>query len=206
MKETSAKARTPRQKRGIETRARILQAARELFSQKGFHGTNSKEIAAAAGVSIGSFYSYFDEKGPLFLEVLRDYSAEVTEKLMDFQKQGIDFQQIDTRTAVYLFLQNLLQAHDLSPDFHREAETMRYGDPEVQKVFQQEEEKVVKALLGFFTLFQDRIRVTDWEAAALVIREAAEGVILSIKIFESPMEPERRLNALADMVHRYLFE
>ncbi len=69
MERANRKVRIPRQKRGIETKGRIIQAARGLFSRKGFHGTNSKEIASAAGVSIGSFYSYFQDKKALFLEV-----------------------------------------------------------------------------------------------------------------------------------------
>ena len=54
--------RTPQQKRSEETRKRIIAAAERLFSEKGYYNTNSKEIAKAANVSIGSFYSYFKDK------------------------------------------------------------------------------------------------------------------------------------------------
>jgi DNA-binding transcriptional regulator YbjK len=47
------KTRIPRQNRSVQTRDKIIIAALELFSEKGFHSTNSKEITARAGVSIG---------------------------------------------------------------------------------------------------------------------------------------------------------
>ena len=42
------KTRIPQQKRSIETKTRIFVAARVQFAKNGFHGTNAKEIAAAA--------------------------------------------------------------------------------------------------------------------------------------------------------------
>ncbi|MFD1909576.1 TetR/AcrR family transcriptional regulator [Paenibacillus rhizoplanae] len=59
MGETEDKIRTPQQERSIRTKEAIIRAAMQLFSDKGFYQTNTKEIAAAAGVSTGSFYSYF---------------------------------------------------------------------------------------------------------------------------------------------------
>ena len=60
-----------------ETKEQIKKAAFQLFSQKGIHGTNSKEIAKKAGVSIGSFYSYFKNKKILLLEILEDHCDQV---------------------------------------------------------------------------------------------------------------------------------
>ncbi len=68
-----SKVRTPKQHRGIQTKNRIMKAAFQLFAKKGIHGTNSKEIVEKAGVSIGSFYSYFKDKKTLLLEMLEDY-------------------------------------------------------------------------------------------------------------------------------------
>ena len=68
-----SKVRTPKQHRGIQTKNRIMKAAFQLFAKKGIHGTNSKEFVEKAGVSIGSFYSYFKDKKTLLLEMLEDY-------------------------------------------------------------------------------------------------------------------------------------
>jgi AcrR family transcriptional regulator len=50
-----------------ETRARILDAAIELFRARGFEAATMREIAAAAGVATGAAYYYFDSKDAIVL-------------------------------------------------------------------------------------------------------------------------------------------
>ncbi len=48
----------------------ILEAAFEVFSNKGFHGAKMEEIAEKAGVGKGTIYEYFKNKVHLFHEML----------------------------------------------------------------------------------------------------------------------------------------
>jgi AcrR family transcriptional regulator len=48
--------------KSAETRARILATALELFRERGFEKTTMRDVAAAAGVALGSAYYYFDSK------------------------------------------------------------------------------------------------------------------------------------------------
>jgi TetR/AcrR family transcriptional regulator, cholesterol catabolism regulator len=45
--------------------ARIIEATLKLSSKKGFHATGLRELAKASGLSMGSLYSYFDNKATL---------------------------------------------------------------------------------------------------------------------------------------------
>ena len=56
------KARIPKQTRGIETKEKIIRAATKLFTDMGYYQTNALQIAAAADVATGTFYSYFNIK------------------------------------------------------------------------------------------------------------------------------------------------
>jgi AcrR family transcriptional regulator len=49
----------------------LIQAALELFVDKGFSATRSEEVAARAGVSKGTLFLYFQTKEDLFREVIR---------------------------------------------------------------------------------------------------------------------------------------
>jgi len=51
---------------GSETRERILQAALEAFSEQGFEGATTREIASRAGVNLGLIKYYFDNKQKLW--------------------------------------------------------------------------------------------------------------------------------------------
>ncbi|MCM2257547.1 MAG: TetR/AcrR family transcriptional regulator [Vicinamibacteria bacterium] len=61
------------QQRSVESRAAILEAALDLFSHQGYHGTNIRDIAEAAKVSTGAVYYQFPDKETLFRALLDDY-------------------------------------------------------------------------------------------------------------------------------------
>lgn len=56
---------------GDERREQILATAVNLFSQKGFKGTTTKEIAKAAGVSEAMVFKHFDSKDALYGAILQ---------------------------------------------------------------------------------------------------------------------------------------
>src|SRR5829696_10515093 len=51
------------------SRNQLLDAAEEVFGRKGFHETTLKEVAELAEFSVGSVYSFFQNKVDLFLNV-----------------------------------------------------------------------------------------------------------------------------------------
>ena len=50
----------------LNTRAKILQAAKKEFLDKGFAGTNVRTIAEKAGVTTGALYNLFNDKDGIF--------------------------------------------------------------------------------------------------------------------------------------------
>lgn len=56
------------------TREKILEAGLKLFSQKGFLGATTKEIARAAGVAEPTLFRHFSTKEQLFEEMIKTYS------------------------------------------------------------------------------------------------------------------------------------
>ena len=77
--DTSEKPSGPRSRKGVETRARLLAAAKEVFEQDGFLDARISDIAERAGLSHGSFYHYFESKE----EVFREVAAEVEQRLSE---------------------------------------------------------------------------------------------------------------------------
>jgi len=60
-----------RQRRKEERPQQLLEAALELFVEKGFAATRSEEVAVRAGVSKGTLYLYFPSKEELLKAVIR---------------------------------------------------------------------------------------------------------------------------------------
>jgi AcrR family transcriptional regulator len=64
------------------TRARILDAATELFYQRGIHAVGVSDVAAAAGASKLSLYRYFSSKQDLVAAVLAERTRQVHDWLV----------------------------------------------------------------------------------------------------------------------------
>ena len=58
-----------RQVRAAETRRKIVAAAKKLITEKGFESVAIEDIAKGAGVSTGSFYTYFKKKEDVIEEL-----------------------------------------------------------------------------------------------------------------------------------------
>ena len=61
-------------------RERIIQSARKLFNRHGFSDVSVAQITAGAGLTHGTFYSYFDSKNDLYVEALRCFFTDPTWK------------------------------------------------------------------------------------------------------------------------------
>ena len=62
---------------GGEKRDRILRAAVEIFSRKGFFNSKVSEIARAASVADGTIYLYFRNKDDLLISLFEEKMGEV---------------------------------------------------------------------------------------------------------------------------------
>ena len=60
-----------RQERARRSYQALLDAAAELFAAQGYDAVGTPEIAQKAGVSVGTFYRYFDDKHEVYLEIMR---------------------------------------------------------------------------------------------------------------------------------------
>jgi TetR/AcrR family acrAB operon transcriptional repressor len=64
-------------------RRQILSAATDVFSRKGYAGTTLDDITAAANLSKGAIYWYFDSKAELFTTILGERASVFLELLED---------------------------------------------------------------------------------------------------------------------------
>jgi AcrR family transcriptional regulator len=73
-----------------ETRLRILNAALDLFREKGFESATMREIAARAGVATGAAYYYFASKDAIVLAFYRRAAEEIAPQLDEILAAGTD--------------------------------------------------------------------------------------------------------------------
>jgi len=70
----------------------ILETAKNLFVNEGYHGLSMREIADALGVSKAALYYYFKDKEELFLAILRIYLDDINAALNRILAQPVNCQ------------------------------------------------------------------------------------------------------------------
>jgi AcrR family transcriptional regulator len=81
-----------------QTRQRLLDAAQKLIAKKGLSAASVEDIAAAAGYTRGAFYSNFDSKGDLFIELLRRDHEKTHAELGALRSDALPLDHIQERT------------------------------------------------------------------------------------------------------------
>ncbi|GDX28726.1 hypothetical protein LBMAG13_11510 [Actinomycetes bacterium] len=89
-----------------DTKRRILDIAREMFSVHGYEVATNRDIAAAAGITSGALYHYFGSKLDLYLAVHEDVQAGVYESFSNAT--------MNLETFTEMFLAVLEVAHDMN--------------------------------------------------------------------------------------------
>lgn len=87
----------------IGLREQILDAAKSLFIQQGYHGLAMRQISEAVGVSKAALYYHFKDKEELFLAILSGYLNEMESAIDDIQSRPIS-----SREHIRLFVEYVL--------------------------------------------------------------------------------------------------
>jgi len=194
-----------KQQRADEKKNCILDAALKLFGSKGYYKTNTKMIAAEAGVATGTFYRYFKDKKAVLMAVCYRMEEELGEKLFEkavkMREDGVS-----EKIIVSELIRNTLKSHSADKDFHKEMLALRLLDEDISKLTDMREKRIYEIILEFIKGKPDEYAPKDTEAAAeliyYIIEEAAHrSVILQPYTTAGRVESE-----LESMLLSYLFK
>ena len=74
----------------MDTRSRIIEAARDLFWEKGYNSTSVADILSRSQVNSGSLYHFFPSKQDVLIGVLTAYRDGIEEWLLSRAWGGVD--------------------------------------------------------------------------------------------------------------------
>jgi len=108
--ETAVRAPTRRALAKQQTRAKVLAAARRLFSEQGYEGATIRDIAAAAGMSTGAVFANFTDKSDLFREIMLTDMVALADAMREAASHGASAEDalLKIFTAGYRFYQTQL--------------------------------------------------------------------------------------------------
>jgi len=134
---------------GAERRQQILRAASECFGTRGFHGTTTRDVAAAVGITEAALYRYFDGKEAIYTAILdaRMSAPDPVDAVEALAERGDDH-------AVFSgLLQALIARVNADPSFIR---LLFYSALEGHQLAKPFHEKRIRRLREFLTGYLER--------------------------------------------------
>ncbi|MFH1090360.1 MAG: TetR/AcrR family transcriptional regulator [Pseudomonadota bacterium] len=193
----------PTQKRARRTRNKIVEAARDLFAQRGFEETTTTLIAERAGVSIGSIYAHFNDKWDIFLVILEAFQREV----YSFLELGLDKimkEKMDLGQALEWLVRGLFKAHDLNGKLNLESTKFALMDERARAIRSEWEGKEDQKVLELLEFYADRTKVDNTAAAAILLHQLNHVVFQFLFQHKGQVDEKVILDELIKMQKSYL--
>lgn len=155
------------QKRKDKKRQLFLDTAARVFAEKGYYNTTVKDIVNNASASVGSFYSYFDSKEDLFIELYRSIVKQfndITASVLDITNYTLlkNFTRVMTAT-----LWMYEQKREIARIILLEAAA---ANPAFQKIESDRMLESARTMAEWFTRFRlhNEVKIPDERLAALM--------------------------------------
>lgn len=205
--EFSKTCRKLTQNRSIETKNAILKAGIQCFSENGFHKVNTKEIAKAAGISIGSFYGYYDDKKQLFIELIHIYKEDLLKVPTCMQQDDDKCSSYNQDEVIQYFVSQKLRVVEKYPlAFHHELNHMRFRDAEIEAVCHYYLNKEIDLFEKMLSEHALCLRINNYKVAAEIIYQISDNIIQT-HLSHTDLEAKNLLiEAYQQLLKRYLFD
>ena len=121
--------------RGADTRERLLDAAEQIFAERGFEGASMRAVTQAAGASVSAANYHFGSKEALLRETLLRRVGPLNERRLarlDALEEKAGGRPLEIETIVEAFLRPVFEEHVASVDAtnrFRQVAARIYSDP-----------------------------------------------------------------------------
>jgi TetR/AcrR family transcriptional regulator len=103
---------------GEQRREQLVQVAVDLFARKGFNGTTTREIAAAAGVTEAIIFRHFETKEHLYTAII-DQKPNSTDAAGWIAKLRLAMNRDDDQAVIRQLIDGIISMHKTDPKFER---------------------------------------------------------------------------------------
>lgn len=174
-----------------DRRHQILHVAVTLFSQRGFGGTTTKEIAHAAGVSEAMVFRHYATKQELYSAIL-DHKACSGDQMNPEELVAEALKLKDDRAVFEQLALGALEHHETDPEFQRLLLHSALEKHELAEMFFEKFLRRVYELLGGYIAERQRDGAMIKIDPAIIVR-AFIGMIIHHSLNNNLWDPQRRL-------------
>ena len=174
--------------RAQQTRAKLMEAARAVFAEQGYSSTSVADIIERAGVSFGTYYQYFNNRGDVLVAMLTVTLQEM------FASADPKWRADEGRAGLYRVIHNFVDAYATAGTAARIWEEASIVEPEMAGVRRSVGQTMTAAVEGELLRASKagRCRPFDAQEAALAATALAAMVdrfCFVTYVFDPPERP-----------------
>jgi TetR/AcrR family fatty acid metabolism transcriptional regulator len=176
----------------------LIEAARVLFTTKGYESTTMAEVARHAGVAVGTVYLYFKNKSDLLYAVKGDWDDEFLRFMAQPEIQAIPH---------HLRARPFIEAAFALCEQHTDMVQLLGMQPEqIGELYDHDGSRVEEALQVMFEegIAAGAFRPIDPKAASIIAFGMVNQVLLHCFVAEAGKDKQPYIDALVDAIERWL--
>ena len=165
----------------------ILQAAAQVFAEKGFAGATIRDIARAAGVSEGSIYLYFKNKQDLLVHLPRQFIQPPVDKLRAASTKA---DAPSPATLLQFIVQNIVDTVTHNREIVRVLFTsLPTMDEETRATYMREGPLYAMEMLESYVRAQQAAGIFRADVDAAIAARALPGMMLFFLLVQEVLQP-----------------
>lgn len=207
---------------GHSTRARLLEAAGEVFAAQGFQHATVRDIVAKAGANIAAVNYHFGDKRGLYVEVIRECKRWASEHYPVVGEGGVEERSADPREQLRLLIQQFMQRllDRGRPAWHGKLMCREIADPSesggaafdmVVEEFIRPQARLLETIIAGLVFGHAKKLNAKEEGQVRLCVASVVGQVLHYehaakvmgKLYPMEMEPGDQIDRLADHVFRF---
>lgn len=198
-----APRKRPRQDRSRATVEAILGAAVDLLAAQGYARASSNQIAARAGVSVGSLYQYFPNKDAIVMALFERHARGI-EHVVSTALADLRRQEVPVREGFRRMLRGFEALHEADPKMARAVDAHVDGRQQFTEIVRHREERFRQELAGLLRARAD-VRRGDHAIMASLLYDIVDAVTRSLTHGDARRFDRRRaLDEATEAICRYI--
>jgi AcrR family transcriptional regulator len=180
---------------------RIMEEAKKLFAEKGYHSVTMDEVARSCDVAKGTVYLYFDSKADLFIEIFVEAHKEIIEQVRKIIGSGTDF--VEIVSDIFGYFEKFIRGDEFFMRFGKVQTGMRGSNlplecfqkinESIAEMIEYLEEEAVDVIKGY--LPDSKLNIRD-------IYEIIVALIMAVEESESGTIKDTALSVFLDGVKK----
>ena len=186
---------------GLETRAKLLVAARRAFAELGYAKARVEDVVNRAGVGHGTFYAYFPNKRAALVALIQENAAAMVELAAQPWRAG------GVRAALVEVLGGLADLYDRDADLIALATEASVQDPELGAILDEVRRQFRNRVARNIERAQAQgvTRPVDPYTAATALAAMAEQTMFLRAVRREPLDRDLTVKTLAELWYHALY-